>query len=182
MLEEYLTRYKFSIITESSNIHPDLNRDKTTNYFVSYKPKSIVIYDTYNNPFFPYSDIVFDKATFDLPRYHDYLNKKIGLNLEFLPFHYYIEYITNDYYIINTRPLLMKPLIEQDKFKQYEESIHICILGDTNSDIYDKSLYKKLHSLLKHLFIIFKWGNLNKTKIKFLNIGKNFYENKIFVS
>ena len=165
------------------SVHSSLNYDKTTNYFRSFKPQNIVIYDSYNNPFFPYKDIILDKATFDLPRYHNFLKKLFGLPLEFLPFHFYIEYITDDYYIINTRSLLMKPLFLNDKnvIDNVDKSIHICILGDTNADIYDKSLYKKLKSLIKHLFLIFKWGKMSKTRIKSINLGKNFYLDKIFV-
>ena len=78
----------------------------------------------------------------------------------------------------------MKPLIpnnykSKDKNKILN-SIHICILGDSNSDLYDKSLYRKLKSLLNSLSILFKWGKLHKDRI-IIYLGRNFYLDKLFV-
>ena len=174
MLTQYLKEHNWHLIEESIKVHPQQNRDITTNYFQSYKPKGIYLYDSYNNDMFPYKRIVFDKATFDLPQYHRFLNALFGIELVYLPFHFFIEFIDNDYYVINTRPIIMKPLIPNDIKTEYNDYIHICVLGDSNSDIYSRQMYQKLRSLLNSLFILFKWGKLNKNKIV-SHMGKNFF-------
>ena len=194
-IQSYLSDNKWQLITEVSYLEQD--RDKSTNYFTTYRPRAFCIYDSYNNPFFPYPHITLDKSTFDLPKYYQYLNKLFGTELTYLPFHFYIEFIDNDYYIINTRPLLMKPVVpdspltltnikqqypkslDQKTLNTIKESIHVCILGDSNADIYDRSLYTRLYSLLNQLSIIFKKGRLTKDRIISF-MGKHFYLDKMF--
>ena len=54
-IEEYCNRFNFTLFEDTSK-----NYDKTVNYFQKFKPKGIVIYDSYNNPFFKNSDVVFE--------------------------------------------------------------------------------------------------------------------------
>jgi len=198
-VKEYLKDREFTLYEAAGglNIHPQQNQDKSTNYFNRYRPEYICIYDSYNNPFFPYPHVIYDKATFDLPDYEHYLNQQIGFRLQYLPFHFYVEYIKQEYYIFNTRPTLMKPLLpnidqtvigkyitKNKKLIKYPEiytisniqnAIHICILGDSNSDVYDKSLYIKLKSLINSIYLTFKLGSKITTSRLIYFTGKNFY-------
>jgi len=179
-INDYLKEYNNITLLEDTIY----NYDKLTNYFTKFKPNKIIIYDSYNNKLFPYKDIILDKNTFDLPKYHYYLNKVFGTKLSQLPFHFFIELIEDEYYIFYTRNLLMKPLIPEnispDIEKEYKDSIHICILGDSNSDVYDRSLYEKIKSIIKPLSIIFKFGSHYKSYVD-VKLGKHFFEDKLWI-
>jgi len=176
---DYIQNYSFLLYEDTYK-----NYDKIINYFQSFRPKGILIYDSYNNPFFPYKEIILDKNTFDLPKYHNFLNKYFGTNLKYLPFHFYIELVNDMYIVLNTRNFLLKPLLSVDEdsldenLKKYKEYIHICILGDSNSDIYTKELYMKIKQIIRPFFILFKWGNYISNYVEIM-MGKNFFEKRI---
>ena len=143
---------------------------------LNFRPQNIIVFDSYNNPFFPYPDIIVDKASFDLPRYRDFLEKQAGYTLSFLPFHFYVEFVDDRHYVFLTRPLTLSPILE----KKYDNSVAICILGDSDTDVYDRRVYSLLGSLISEIFHIFRWGAVKKDRIEFM-LGKNFHVDKIFI-
>lgn len=106
--------------------------------------KSIVIMDTRNNPEFPLADIIIDNAKYDSTVLLDEFRRVYGFSkMEiFLPWHFQVELIGRDYIIQNTRPVNY-----YSAFKDYKESICICIVGDSNKDIYMPDLYNKIANL-----------------------------------
>ena len=151
------------------------NKDISNNRYRFY-PKQIFITDSYNNPLYPFKEIVYDKYSFDLPKYKRFLEKEVfGNTLDFLPFHFWIEFIENDYYIINTRPLYLKPVITDDRYSHIRNSYIVMICGDTNRDIYPREFQNKLFKLLNSLYrLLTEIQSIPKTSsdfIKPLNIN-----------
>jgi len=158
------------LITESDiNSLLSQNNETYQNQFKFY-PKKVYITDSYNNPLYPYTEIVLDKYTFDLPEYKRYLEKEVfGQTLEFLPFHFWIEYVDNDYYVFNTRPLYLKPIITDKKYSEINDSYLIVICGNTNRDIYPYNFQMKLYRLINSLYRLLVKINPSITKHTFLN-------------
>ena len=145
----------------------DLLRDRTSplNRFRSRRIKGVVFSDTYNNPFFPIKNplLKIDKSDMNLIK----IRREFRLiydapKISFLPWHFFIEFIHDQYFIFNTRPIDMKfPLVNtevenvEDKDKETQsflrrnlfdisELIHVVICGDTNSDIYTRNAYETI--------------------------------------
>jgi len=158
------------------------NYDNKSNYFDIIPPKEIVIMDSYNNDFYPYRDIILDKNTYDLPKYKRFLEKQFGSIMHDLPFHFFMELVNDEYYIYNTRMMLLKPMFlnEDNTSKKYKNSIIFVILGDSNTDLYNRFFYEKLKRFLKSISILFKWGNDYRSNVVFHNIGKHFHIDKLF--
>jgi len=129
----------------------DNELNKQNYLFINNTPaRYILISDSYNNPYYPFKDLVYDKYTFDLPSYKQYMERFIfGHKLDYLPFHFWVEYINDDYYILNTRPIYLKPNIPDDKLRN---SVFIMICGDSNKDIYPREFQIKLTRLLKSIY------------------------------
>jgi len=130
------------------------------------KPQGILIQDSYNNPFFPIRpEPKIDTSKLNLSivfkRYRELYSQTKSV---FLPWHYCIELVDDQYFVFNTRPLDMKfPFtsnemkiiqkkydIEWDEptkmfFKEnifdISESIHVCLIGSSNLDIYTQNTY-----------------------------------------
>lgn len=144
----------------------DVTKDEASraNKFTT-KPQGILVQDSYNNPFFPVRPRPrVDTAKLDLaPLFRRYRELYLRRNSFFLPWHYCIEMVDDRYYVFNTRPLDMKfPITNNDakKRKQSEnwdnitqlffeenifdisEAIHVCIVGDSNVDVYTNKTYE----------------------------------------
>ena len=68
------------------------------------------------------------------------------------PYHYVIDFVKDDYYIHVCRPLMTKCIFE-DLPEEYDESIHIALLGDYSADIVSNRLYTVLASKLLSPFM-----------------------------
>ncbi len=163
------------------------------------RPSGIIISDTFNNPFFPINFPRIDTSKFNLPevssRFHeDYT----GMKLDYLPWHFTVEFIQSQYYIFNTRPLDMKfPITTidgqniidtnsvklndktQDFFKikpfNLNEAIHIAIIGDSYKDVYIQHLYEILgRNCIGPILRYFKLAPSIWTKVWALNMGPKF--------
>ncbi len=132
------------------------------------KPQGILIQDTYNNPFLPIRPRPrLDTSKMDLKEVYQRARENYGtFASDFLPWHYVVEMVGNRYYVFNTRPIDTKfPLYNREVLKFTErkktwdmvtdaflkdnifdisEAIHVCIIGDTNIDIYTKRMYEKM--------------------------------------
>jgi len=175
---------------EAAKDHPSIS-----NKFKS-RPRGIIIYDSYNNPFLPIHPVPrVDSAKIDLfliyKRFRELYSQ---FDITLLPWHYVIEFIEDRYYVFNTRPLdMLFPLTNQDvlnrqdlwddttkKFmKRYlfdiSEAIHILIVGDSNIDIYTRKFYELLGRVCIVPFIrYFKIVPNDHETIVPLNMGKKF--------
>jgi len=132
------------------------------------KIKGILINDTVNHPIFPLYTTLIDTSKFWLPKIkNEYQAIFTGMETLFMPWHFTIEMIENNYYIFNTRPLDMAfPLRSKECFDLIDENnieltndtkkffdimpfdtrdaIHICIIGDSQRDVYSKQFYEIL--------------------------------------
>ena len=146
------------------------SRDKVnlSNKFIN-RPKGFILSDSYNHFTFPIQPKpIIDTSKFNLKeiylRYRELYSSSKSI---FLPWHFCGELIGPDYYIFNTRPLDMKfPLSSKEALtwnKEYnnewnkitklffntkpfdiEDAIHICIVGNTDLDIYTQTMYKSI--------------------------------------
>lgn len=138
------------------------NSGNTLNKIV--RPQGIVIQDTWNNFIFPIQPKPrIDTSKFDIAEvFKRFREMYIDFPSIYLPWHYMIEMVGNTYYVFNTRPIDMKfPLNNQEvldykhdfknkeiedfftnKVFQVDNMIHICLVGDTNLDVYPQKLYK----------------------------------------
>ncbi|MEM4385289.1 MAG: hypothetical protein QXD03_01940 [Candidatus Anstonellales archaeon] len=173
--------------------------DKRTSSAVIKHPRniSIIIQDTYNNPFFPIPRPRLDSSDFDTMYVYNYFRSYYSsFKLMMLPWHYLIEFCEFKYIAINTRPLDMRfPLEssyvienvsltedEKDIFSKIDisDSIHICIVGDTNRDIYPSDFYKTIRNFcIVPIMRMFKVNKTRENLIYFLRIGKNINRKNI---
>ncbi|MFW6246974.1 MAG: hypothetical protein ACOC22_02230 [bacterium] len=153
-----------NLIQENASLRLNTSRNKPTrqNKFTT-NPQGIIIQDSYNNPFFPiYPKPKIDTSKFDLADvYNEYREKYSQEKTIILPWHYCIEMVGDIYCIFNTRPLDMQfPITNEEaknnwKFNWDEptemffkenifdisEAIHVCIIGNTDLDVYTTSTY-----------------------------------------
>lgn len=163
------------------------------------RPKGIIITDTFNNPFFPISFPRIDTSKFNLPevsaRFHeDYT----GMKLDYLPWHFTVEFIKSKYYVFNTRPIDMKfpfsttegeKIINRNNVKindrmqkfiktkpfNLDEAIHVVIIGDSYKDVYLQRLYEMIgRNCIGPIARYFKISPTLWTKIWALNMGRKF--------
>lgn len=167
--------------------------DDTSMKKFSYNPKGVLIQDTYNNPFFPIkNDIRIDSDKIDLKKIYKLFNELYNnKNSIFLPWHYCIEFIEDRYYVFNTRPINIRfpynnnkistnnfnydtQIFFDDNIFDISDAIHICIIGDTNTDTYTKDCYRLIGKIcLSPLLQFFKLPGLFQ-RVFLLNIGKRF--------
>lgn len=134
-------------------------------------PKGIIIFDSYNNPWFPLQWVRLDQNKFSTgtmkKEFHTIYG---GIDTLFMPWHYTVEYLDNDYYALSTRPITYKSLIPG-----YEEYISICIVGDSKTDVYSKELYKVLaHELINPLHYLQGWMINPESKVQYIELGQAF--------
>ena len=131
--------------------------------------KGFVVMDTLNNPKFPIDSIILDKTKFDSTTILKEYRKayKMTKSEIFMPWHFQVELVDRDYVIQNTRPINYKT-----PFKEWEEYICICIVGNSDDDVYMPDIYKKIANICIKPF---SRGNTNKVPevIKYLT-GKSF--------
>jgi len=128
------------------------------------RPQGMIFQDTWNNFIFPIQPLPkIDTSRFDIAEvFKRFREKYLLFPSMYLPWHYMVEMIGNRYYIFQTRPLDMKfPLTNQEvidslhdfrdettkkffenKTFQIDNMIHICLVGDSNLDIYPEKLYR----------------------------------------
>lgn len=139
------------------------------------KPKGFIIFDSYNNEWFPLKMITIDKVDFNLRVIKDEFHRKYGgaSSTElFMPWHYTIEFIGKNYFPILTRPIMYKSLIPG-----YEDYISICITGDTNLDIYSPDFYKVIaHQVMNSVHYIPGWRLNPSDYTTYHNLGSGFKE------
>ena len=114
-----------------------------TNTF-SPNAKGFVIMDTLNNPEFPLSNIILDKSKFDSNVVLDEYRRIYNMSKAeiFMPWHYQVEFVGRDYTIQMTRPYNYL-----SGMKKYPEQICICLVGNSNDDVYTPEIYKKIANI-----------------------------------
>ena len=169
------------------------------------RPQGLLISDTYNSPFFPIRPVPrVDTAQFNLPivtkRYRELYTQ---FKSTFLPWHYVCEMIDEQYYIFNTRPIdmtfpidnLTAKQIKDEKEIEWDENttrfmkdnifdisqaIHICIIGDSNKDVYVRKLYELIAKLcLLPTINRYKLPGGLYQRVFILNMGQRFNFNQI---
>lgn len=175
------------------------SKDQPSNANKIHKPSGIIIEDTYNNLFFPIPLPQIDTSKFSLPDIkHQYQSMYSKLENDFLPWHFVIEMISGNYYVFNTRPIdvvyplttvqakdyIAKNNINLDKVTNkyfFEEAfelsnaIHICIIGDTNKDVYTLEIYNLIGRICAGpIMRYFKIPPMVGPKLVGFNIGKKF--------
>ena len=200
-LEETYSNFLNGVQIKTLKVDDTRDRPSSKNYFLT-KPQGIIIQDSYNNfayPIRPLPRIDTNKLELTI------LTKRFReLYLQFqnnvLPWHYLVEMIGSRYYVYNTRPITMRyPLKHNEILKRekdlpfnvtwnnetkdffekrrfnIEEAIHVCILGDTNIDVYPKNFYKVIGQFCIRPFIHwFKLPQSSKTRTFALNTGSKF--------
>lgn len=84
--------------------------------------------------------VVFDRPTFQT---NALVKSFYELENEYLPYHYVIERVQDEFHSIVSAPLLSKiPFLDLEDV--YQESIHIGIMGNYNADDVDRRLYNML--------------------------------------
>jgi hypothetical protein len=147
------------------------SKDNTTlqNKFKT-RVQGIIITDSFNNPFFPIPRPKIDTSKFDLLEVFRQYKELYGqMKSLFLPWHFCVELVEDRYFVFNTRPLDLKFPINtneainnqsklniywDDKTKSFfknkifdiKEAIHICLIGNTNLDIYTTKIYNLIGS------------------------------------
>lgn len=136
--------------------------------------KGFVIMDTLNNPMFPMNTILLDRTKFDssdiLIEYRRVY--QMTKNEIFMPWHFQVELIGREYVIQNTRPVNYKT-----PFKEYQEHICICLVGDSSNDVYMPDIYRKIANICIKPF---SRSNVNQVpeKINYLT-GKSFLKQQL---
>jgi hypothetical protein len=167
------------------------------------KPQGIVVQDSYNNISFPISDIRVDSNKQNIEILTDKFVSLYSGDREqnILPWHYIIEFLNEGYTVYNTRPLNLKYIrtiqetLEDSKNKKIlneqthqlinsstdiTQMIHILIMGDSNSDIYTKKLYKTIAEYI--IIPTARVGGFAPTvdaNIFYMNLGSSFKFNLI---
>jgi hypothetical protein len=168
------------------------------------KPQGILLTDTYNNPFFPIPKPVIDTAKFNLPEvYKQYQEFYEQGKSVYLPWHYMVGLVGKQYFVFNTRPIDMKfPVNSQFaeankkeknikwdkvtdvffKYKLYDisEAIHVCLIGNTELDVYTNAVYKLIGNSC--MLPILKQSRLHGglyQNVFGLNLGRRFNLDKI---
>lgn len=161
-------KYKYDLSAEKSFVKVAT--------FVS-KPEGILIFDSYNNKWFPLKNVQIDKHGFNLSIIKEEFHMMYGGNSTtelFLPWHYNVEMIGKGYYPVVTRPITYKSLIPG-----YENYICVCITGDTHTDIYSPEVYRVIANLLIAPLHHFGTWHLTEDTIQFHNIGSGFKEHQL---
>ncbi len=161
------------------------------------RPQGIVIQDTYNNFLFPIRpNPQLDTSKADLPVvFRRYRELYTDFNPDLLPWHYVVEMVGNRYYVFNTRPtdtrfpvdnltvlkykheLKSEDSIEFFKNLVYriDDMIHICIIGDSNLDIYPRKIYTLIGRIcVAPMFRNMRIPGSPENRIFDFNLGRKF--------
>lgn len=190
----------YELISEVSQERLDITRDAASisNKF-TIKPQGFIIQDSYNNPFLPVRPRPrVDTSKMDLIELFKRVRENYGkFSMDFLPWHYVVEFIGDRYYVFNTRPIDLKyplqnkeverfkerkkswdaitKMFMKDKIFDISEAIHICIIGDSNVDIYTKKIYEQIgRSCIVPFVRYFKLPQGIFQRLFPLNIGRKF--------
>jgi len=154
------------ILEKSDRVMSSKDAASNANKFVT-RPQGILIQDSYNNPFFPIRPTPrLDTSKIDILEVHRrYREKHSKQKSIFLPWHFCVEMVQDRFYVFNTRPLDMKFPInslqasQRDEVKNWDDvtklfmkeaiydiddAIHVCIIGDTNLDVYTRKIYEMI--------------------------------------
>ena len=153
-------------------------KDFKRNAILKKRPKGIIIFDTFNNEWFPLEAVEIDTNMYNLRVLKDEFHRIYGgsaIEDLFMPWHYTVEFIGKSYNVSSTRPIMYKSLIPG-----YEEYISVCIVGNSNKDMYTKELYKVIAATcLNSLHYIPGWRLNPDGNTQYLNLGKNFKVNQL---
>ena len=198
-----LTMTQFIPLQKTYTLLQEANIDARSQVSVSnefkMRPTSIIITDTFNNPFYPISKPQIDTSKFDLPDVYTSIREKYSaFGLDFLPFHYIIEFIDTRYYVFATRPLNMQfPMKNSEVNKRFvkdkesarlifnneiniNQSIHICIIGNSNKDVYTTDFYHLIReTLVRPLVKMFKIPGHYNSAFFTLQLGSHFNPHNI---
>jgi len=153
-----------------------IEKEYRQNNIIINRPEKIIVMDSYNNDYYPLTSISIDSNVLSIDKLNQELVQKhnIPAGALFMPWHYNVEFIGKEYRIMNTRPMNYKSLIPNN-----ENSIIICISGNSDQDIYSGQFYKLVsHMILNTLHYFPKW-KLSEKDIIFHNLGKGFKEDAI---
>ena len=175
-----------------------IGADSNSKVYKMRRPTGVIFSDTVNNLFYPISDPKIDTSNFDLPKLYRSLQELTGVKLDFLPWHFIVEFIQNKYYIFNTRPLDMKFPIQFKECKKFIEtnnikldtktseffntipfdiqtSIHVAIIGDSQNDIYMRKVYELIgRNCIGPILRYFNLPTKMWQKVYAFNVGQNF--------
>jgi len=162
------------------------------------RPQGILVQDSYNNPFFQIRPKPrFDTSKLDLAeifrRFRELHSKSKSL---FLPWHFVVEMVKDRFYVFNTRPLDMKFPITTTQAKDRPESemwdevtkmfitdnifdvsqaIHVCVVGDSNADVYTRKIYELIgRSCILPIIRMYKLPGGLYQRVFPLNLGRRF--------
>lgn len=195
ILSENVDNIDVTIINSLGRVEAAKDHPSVSNKFKP-RPVGIIIYDSYNNPFFPIRPMPrVDSAKIDLfvifKRFRElYSQFKVTL----LPWHFVVEFIEDRYYVFNTRPVdMFFPMTNQEvlnrqdlwddatkefmerKLFDIQEALHILVVGDSNIDVYTRKFYELLGRICIVPYIrYFKIANIDYETIVPLNMGKKF--------
>ena len=161
------------------------------------RPQGVVIQDSYNNfaiPIRPAPQI--DTAKFDLLRViKRYRQLYTDFTPMFLPWHFCVELVHDRYFVFNTRPLNLKYPLDTNhilnnvdksnwdsntktffdrKLFDINQAIHICIIGDSNLDVYPSKVYQLIGRTCFSPILQFKMMSGATNNIFPLNMGTKF--------
>ncbi len=191
----------YSILQETTKIERlDSSKDSASvsNKFTTY-PQGFLIQDSYNNPFLPVRPRPrIDTSKMDLIELYKRVRENYGrFSMDYLPWHFVCELVKDRYYVFNTRPVDLRfPLMSKQVEKKKEltenwdavtqlfmknkifdisEAIHICVIGDSNIDIYTKKTYEKIgRSCIVPYLRYFRLTSGLFQRTFPLNLGKKF--------
>ena len=174
------------------------DEEMTKSFF--YKPLGILVQDSFNNPFFPINPLPkIDTSKLDLLDLTRFFKEKYIRLKEsqlFLPWHYCVEMVNDQYFVFNTRPINMKfpkknihflnhpiretwdsvttTFMENNQF-DISEAIHVCIIGDTKSDVYPRKIYESIGRIcVAPICQYFRINRVMNQDIVGLNLGTRF--------
>jgi hypothetical protein len=161
------------------------------------RPQGVIVQDTWNNFIFP----IRPKPRIDTSKFNTlevikrFRSTYSTFPSMFLPWHFVVEMIGDRYYIIQMRPIDTKfPMSNEEVMKskhyfdndtitnffenpiyQINEMLHICIIGDSNIDVYSNKMYRQigrtcLAPYFRNMFITGSY----ETRILNFNLGNNF--------
>lgn len=136
------------------------------------RPRGWLIMDSFNNPFFPLDIFTVDTMKFNTSRLQREFHKKYGGNVRdlFLPWHYTVEIVDENPFVVQTRPLMYKTPIPN-----YERHISVLIIGDSNRDIYSGKFYKQIAHNIINPYKVMPGVKMQNSKDDFtFKTGSNF--------
>jgi len=135
------------------------------------KPNGFIIFDSYNNPFYPLREVDLDDSKLSYQYIKQELKRK-NWQGNFMPWHYWVEMIGTEYIIIQSRPLNYKT-----QLIGHEDKIAICIAGNSRNDIYMKKLYQSIADIIMNsLHYLPSWKLQAQDHTTLINLGKSFDE------